>query len=146
MRWRGDERRLLLGALALLPLAQMAVRFLPLPRLIRIFHLQATESTDERIPLPEPLAEHVAVAMTMRKIFRVIDRKFSFWPGKCFAQALVARFFLRRRGIPCLLILGAKQLGEEARRSLRAHAWLRTGSLVVTGDGPNDYIPVAFFI
>ena len=150
MRWRGDERCLLLGALALLPLAQMAVRFLPLPKLIRLFDLRTAAPACQGISL----AEHLAAATTMRKIFRVIDRKFFFWPGKCLAQALVARFFLRRRLVPCLLILGAKQSrnqsreqsGDEALPPLRAHAWLKTGDVVVTGDGSTDYIPVAFFI
>jgi len=171
MRLSGDERRLLFGALALLPLAEMAARFLPLPKLIRLFHLRTTTPVchpparaavggGKDKPVDEVAyhvtgqtagpPEHLAAAMAMRKIFRVIERKFYFWPGKCLAQALVARFFLRRRGVSCLLILGAKQSGNqpgnEARPSLRAHAWLKVGDIAVTGDGVLDYIPVAFFI
>ena len=153
MRLSGDERRLLLGALALLPLAELAARFLPLPKLIHLFHLRTVGPVCQPVRLVSDVArcppEHLMAAMAMRKIFRVIDRKIFFWPGKCLAQALVARFFLRRQGVPCLLSLGAKQSGyqsgDETRQSLRAHAWLQAGDVVVTGDGAQDYIPVAFF-
>jgi len=149
-RLSGHERRLLLSALALLPLAQVAARLLPLPKLIALFHLQSSTASAEAACRTACLPEHLAAVMAMRKIFGVIDRKFSFWPGKCLAQALVARFFLRRQGIPCLLILGAKQSarlsGADEPPSLRAHAWLKAGGVAVTGDGARDYIPVAFFL
>jgi len=74
MRLGGDERRLLLGALALLPLAQLAARFLPLPKLIRFFRLQKATPDDEPLCPPEKLAAVVSA----RKIFRVIERKFFF--------------------------------------------------------------------
>ena len=145
MRLRSDERHLLLGALALLPLAQIAAHLLPLPKLIRLFDLRTTAPASQSGGLAD-LPEHLAAATAMRKIFRVIERKFYFWPGKCLAQALVARFFLRRRGVACLLILGAKQSTDEAGQLLRAHAWLKAGDIIITGDGVTDYIPVVFFI
>ena len=141
-RLSGYERRLLLGALALMPLAQAAVKILPLPRLIDLFKLQTVAPDYEPASPPESLA---AVA-SARKVFRVIERKFSFWPGKCFAQALAARLFLRRQGVSCLLVLGAKRFQDERRQSLQAHAWLKAGGQIVTGGGGQDYIPVAFFI
>jgi hypothetical protein len=54
------------------------------------------------------------------------------WPWRivCLPQALAARTLLRRRGVPCALHLG---LGRDARGRLRAHAWLRSGSVCVTG-------------
>jgi hypothetical protein len=141
-RLSGDERRLLLCALALMPLAQAMVKILPLPRLMSFFDLQTVAAGHEPDCSPEKLA---AVAST-QKVFRLIERKFPFWPGKCFAQALVARSFLRRQGVPCLLILGAKQFQDKRQQSLQAHAWLKVGGGIVTGGCQPSFIPVAFFI
>jgi hypothetical protein len=46
-------------------------------------------------------------------------------------QALAAKIMLTRRGICSTLYLGAAKAGE----GLAAHAWLRSGSVIVTG-GP----------
>jgi len=142
MRLSGCERHLLLLALALLPLAQTVVRILPLPRLMALVGLQTVAPDYQPACSPENLA---AIA-SARKIFRIIERKFFFWPGKCFAQALVARFFLRRQGVSCLLVLGARQFEDTPRQSLQAHAWLKAGGQIVTGGNGRDYIPVAFFV
>jgi len=142
MRLSGYERRFLLLALALMPLAQVVVKILPLPRLMALFSLQTVASDYQPACSPENLA---AIA-SARKVFRVIERKFFFWPGKCFAQALVARFFLRRQGVSCLLVLGARQFEDTPGQALQAHAWLKAGGQIVTGGDGRDYIPVAFFV
>lgn len=61
----------------------------------------------------------------------------------CLAQALAARSMLRRRGIASTLYLG---VNAAERSALRAHAWLRCGSVLVTGEeGCEEYAPVAAF-
>jgi hypothetical protein len=52
------------------------------------------------------------------------------WQSNCFPQAVAAKYLLRRRGIPSTLYLGA---AFKARSVLEAHAWLRCGSVYVTG-------------
>ncbi len=54
------------------------------------------------------------------------------WDSSCLTQALVAKFWCDRWGIPYFLFIGlqknsAKPLGKEA------HAWLTTGPVAVTG-------------
>lgn len=55
----------------------------------------------------------------------------------CLTQALVARRFLRRRGVDTTLRLGATRQGAQ----LMAHAWLeRDGHVVIGGvDSPDTY-------
>lgn len=52
------------------------------------------------------------------------------WNCRCLAQALAGRWMLKRRGIPSTLYLGV----DRGRREwLDAHAWLRSGEVVLTG-------------
>ena len=47
----------------------------------------------------------------------------------CLPQAIAGKLMLRRRGIPSVLSIGVA-LDD---RGFRAHAWLRCGSVIVTG-------------
>lgn len=61
----------------------------------------------------------------------------------CLAQALAAKGMLRRRGIASTLYLG---VDPHAGDPFRAHAWLRCGSIVVTGGpGHEAFAPIATF-
>lgn len=61
----------------------------------------------------------------------------------CLAQALAARAMLRRRRIASTLYMG---VDSKTRDRLRAHAWLRCGRVIVTGEeGCEAYAPVATF-
>ena len=65
------------------------------------------------------------------------------WDAACLPQALAGHAMLRLRRIRGTVWLGLKN-GE--RRELLAHAWLRAGTLVVTGDaGHRDYTRIARF-
>ncbi|MDR3088981.1 MAG: lasso peptide biosynthesis B2 protein [Desulfobulbaceae bacterium] len=146
-RLESRERFLLLAALALLPWAQLAVAVLPLPKLMRLAHLRSVPA-DYQLDGPSAASATACLSRQarVRKIFRIIERKFPFWPGRCLAQALVARFFLRRQGVTCLLILGAKHFYAQPGQAFKAHAWLKSGGVVITGDGHEQYIPVAHFL
>ena len=52
------------------------------------------------------------------------------WTSKCLDQALAARILLARRGITATVFFGVK---NDDRGELEAHAWLRSGTLFVTG-------------
>jgi hypothetical protein len=65
------------------------------------------------------------------------------WPSVCLPQAITAKALLRRRGITSTLYLGAT---FNEHKSLLAHAWLRCGSLYITGGpGHEHYGVVASF-
>lgn len=63
---------------------------------------------------------------------------------RCLCMALAARYMLRRRQLHSTLYLGLK---KDSFDGLKAHAWLRSGSYIVTGEkGMGDYQVVASFI
>ena len=51
------------------------------------------------------------------------------WDAKCLVQAVAARAMLGRRRLSGTIYFGVAKEGEE----LKAHAWVRTGTRVVTG-------------
>ena len=64
------------------------------------------------------------------------------WRNKCLAEAIAAKGMMRRRGISSTLYLGLAKDGGE----LAAHAWLRCGGKIVTGEDESvDFAVVAKF-
>ena len=51
------------------------------------------------------------------------------WQAVCLPQAIAAKFMLRRRGFASTLYLGVSR--DDI--SFKAHAWIRTGDVIVTG-------------
>lgn len=65
------------------------------------------------------------------------------WESKCLVQAMVAQYLMKRHNIHTTLYLGVAKDREE---SIKAHAWLRCGQLIVTGAAPMpEYTVVAKF-
>ncbi len=64
----------------------------------------------------------------------------------CIQQAVAARMMLGRRGIPSVMHFGVGREGEE-REQIRAHAWLATASVEVTGyPVDDDLTEIAYFV
>ena len=66
-------------------------------------------------------------------------------PGtrQCLVQGLAAKWMLQRRRIPSTLYFG---VAKDPKGSLKAHAWLRSGTQMVTGaEGRNQYAVIATF-
>lgn len=119
-------RKALLGeALAALAMAQMAMFFIPFRRIARWLGTAGAESPAEVSEQETRIAEEIgwAVGALARRVP---------WDGRCLAQALAATWMLRRRGLEGTVSFGARK-GERA--GFDAHAWLRVGTLMVTG-GP----------
>jgi hypothetical protein len=55
------------------------------------------------------------------------------WRSDCLPQALAARLMLGRRKIPSTLYLGVMKVSENGETRLKAHAWLRCGTITLTG-------------
>jgi hypothetical protein len=79
-----------------------------------------------------PRAVDPAVTALASAISREVQRasRYTPWRSQCLPQAMAAKRMLRRRGYPSTLYLGVARRG---RSSLSAHAWLRCGTLVLTG-------------
>jgi hypothetical protein len=118
-----QDRTLLLEAGVLLSLAELAAHTLPFRRIIRLARLLQTEA----VLSPEP--EDTALVRRVRWAVRAATRHLP-WRCQCLAQALTAHTMLARRGAASTLYIGVQL---EAQRGLSSHAWLRCGSIYVTG-------------
>ena len=69
--------------------------------------------------------------------------RFSLHKSKCYDQALAGKFMLNRRDLPATMYFG---LAKDAQNGLSAHAWVRSGSRIVTGKkGMENFTVIAAF-
>lgn len=67
--------------------------------------------------------------------------KFTPWNSNCLAKAITAQRMLNKRKISSTIYFGViKEKGE-----LKAHAWLRSGNIYVTGGNGNGYTVTGTF-
>ncbi len=136
VRLTRPDRRLLVEAWFLLGMARLAIALMPFRRLARRLGAEQNESPGEISPddLRQAMRTRWAVATASRH---------TIWRSNCFPQAIAAKYLLHRRGIDSTLYLGA---GFRAHTRLEAHAWLRCGSIVVTGAaGRGEFTPLGVF-
>jgi hypothetical protein len=68
------------------------------------------------------------------------------WASTCLMQALSAQRMLRRRGAPATVYLAMLESGKRPDTPLLAHAWVRCGDLVITGQcDESQYRVIATF-
>lgn len=69
---------------------------------------------------------------TLKRVTWAVRKMSSFtlWESKCLDQAIAALKMLERRGIESTLYLGT---AKDQQGKFIAHAWLRSGSLYITG-------------
>ena len=66
------------------------------------------------------------------------------WHSTCLVQAIAAMLMLQRRGLDSTLYLGVAREGDV---DLAAHAWLRSGDVLVTGvDEQQQYKTISSFM
>jgi len=111
-------------ALLLIPFCQCCVKLLPFSTIIRLFKLKPCSSAG---PIASQYKEDVE---KVTWAIHVVQKRFSFIPGRCLAQALTAKILLARIGCKCTIFLGARL---EDKQKLSAHAWTYCGDRVVTG-------------
>lgn len=119
------DRALLAEAVTCLALARGAVRCLPFRRIaVRLGdHMEETGLTDE--------PEQARVGRRVGWAIAAVSAR-APWRCQCLEQALAGKAMLRRRRIPNTMYLGAARAAGEGR-PVEAHAWLRAGTLHVTG-------------
>ena len=84
--------------------------------------------------LPQDPQQIGRVAWAVNKI-----SKYTPWQSKCLVQAIAAKRMLQARQIVSTLYLGVKKSNSQ---QLEAHAWLRSGSLYLTGGQGHKYFTV----
>lgn len=81
-----------------------------------------------------PVEEQPQYTQTLLYIQRAIRRagQYTPWESTCLVQSVAGQMMLKRRKIPSTLYLGvAKE--KKGEKKLKAHAWLRSGSVILTG-------------
>lgn len=56
--------------------------------------------------------------------------RFTFWESKCLVQAMAVKYMLKRRKLKSTVYLGVLR---DEKNEMKAHAWIRCGSIIVTG-------------
>ena len=112
------------------------VLYLPFKYLKKQMGVAKSESKKE-VPL-----SYYEEARSIRNIVLLVC-KHTPWESKCLVQALLVQHFLKRKGIATTLYLG---VNKDKQDHLMAHAWVRCGEMIVTGQYEKDhFIEVAKF-
>ena len=128
------ERRALVEATWCLVVASARLRLMSFSRLAPTLGRHMAESPDTDAPGALAAAEQVRWAVAT--VSRVMPRKLN-----CFPRAVAATAMLRQREVASTLYLGV-----DPARSLEAHAWVRAGSILVTGGpDPGRFTVVSMF-
>jgi len=128
----GPEWRLLAEAGGWLVAARLAVWFVPFRRLAAGLGDKMVES---------PAAENEVQRATVAPIgwaVQGLGRRLP-WMSQCLVQAVAATWMLQRRRIPSTLYFG---LAKDVSGQLEAHAWVRSGTQVLTGARGRDAFTV----
>ncbi len=114
----------------------LLLAFTPKRFVLKRIGLQGVESPSD---IPE---ENRIIAGRVAKSIRRTTR-YSPWRITCFAKGITAKYLLKRKGIASTLYLG---ISKEGVNKLTAHAWLRCGSVIVTGkEEMQRFTKIVFF-
>jgi len=83
-------------------------------------------------------ADQRVTLMKIRQVIHLMSRH-TPWDTKCLVRAMAGMKMLERRGIESTLYLGT---GKDELGKMIAHAWLRSGSMYITGDEEMDRFTV----
>ena len=140
-KWRRRthaERLLLMEAFFLLGVARLAVLALPFKYLAVSLGRHMNEM-DAPVSVPD--------LNLARKVGQAIRSAAGYtpWESVCLAQAVAAQWMLKRRHIAGTLYLGVAK-DETKPEKLAAHAWLRCGTMILTGEtGHRQFTVVSTF-
>jgi hypothetical protein len=136
LRLSSSDRRLFVEAAIWLGIARLAVLVVPFRWITPFFGTHMVESTENTTPDHKDIMGRVSWAV------QTASRHLP-WECKCLAQAIAGKGMFKTRRVPSTLYLGLLKDGGE---KLKAHAWLRTGDLIVTGARDMDrFIVVSSF-
>ena len=87
---------------------------------------------------PEQIARLKIVSDAIKR-----SGKYMPWRNKCMVEAITAKLILNKMGYDTTLYFG---VGKDEKSGLIAHAWLRCGNSVVTGNrGKERFTVVSYF-
>ncbi len=137
--WTGQRRGLVLEAYALLCLYRFLVFAMPFWFLAPRMGWYMAETLNYSLPASAQ-AQADAIAWAVRRMSDHTPRE-----STCLVQALTAQNMLKRRELGSTIYLGLAT-GENQRADVEAHAWLRCGSVYLTGqEEMEEFHPVACY-
>ncbi|MBO3699047.1 lasso peptide biosynthesis B2 protein [Roseivirga sp. E12] len=116
-------RLLLLRVIILIGFGRLTVLMFPFKRIARWIGEEGKESSSD---ISEKESERLVRLASA--IFAV--SKYTSWQSNCFAQALCAHWILKGMKVDHTTYFGVK---KEGTLSMKAHAWLRVGQVIITG-------------
>lgn len=116
------EKALLFEAVFTSVVVKLIVLILPLRFYSKYLGIQQAESSD----IDETNNRHILYIIS-KSIVR--SRKVITWKNRCMVEAITAKKMLKRRGLASTLYFGVSKENQK----MAAHAWLRCGSVIVTG-------------
>ncbi|MCP5052923.1 MAG: lasso peptide biosynthesis B2 protein [bacterium] len=145
-----SEKALGLEAFFYLLKARLMILLLPFRKIAPRIGEHMKETPKENQP------QHSPILRDIRNAIRRVSRR-TPWESACLVQSIAAKMMLKRRNITYTLYLGLakdngnnkennkekdmeKDLvnGNQNQNALKAHAWLRSGDVILTGnDGVN---------
>lgn len=133
------NRYVLLEALLWLALARLAMVLLPFRWVAPYLGQRMAETPVEQLPT-EQQQQLRNIAWAIRKLSAHTP-----WESKCLVQAMAAKHMLKSRQINSTLYLGVMRNGcgdKTDADPLKAHAWLRSGHMLLTGGQGYQYFTV----
>jgi hypothetical protein len=130
-----SQRLVLFEAACYLLAAQIAVHLLPF-RWVAPHLGNLGEPTSETQISQEQQRQAQQVGWAVTALARYFP-----WDAKCLAQAVAGKWMLQRRGLPNTLYLGVDRV-HGGDKWLEAHAWLRCGTDIVTGEPEHERFKV----
>lgn len=126
IKWR--DKILFFRAFFLSGIARIAILFIPFRVVKKFLGIPKKESSYD-IKLEEfRRVKRVAWAVNQAS-------KYTPWESKCLVKAITAQWMLKRYKIYSTIYLG---VNKTEKNSMEAHAWLRCGSVIVTGGYEKD--------
>lgn len=112
-----------LEALVLLGVFRMLILTMPFKRIAPLLGEDQQETAVSNDGLDLKLVRQISSAVQTMS-------KYTFWDSKCLVQAYTAQTMLKRRNLPATVYLG---VAKDDHNKLKAHAWVRCGTIYVTG-------------
>lgn len=122
------QKVMLIEALILTGIVRFSILFIPFSKLARRIGKYKEESTKQLSDREKYIVYNVAWSV-------VAIAKRTPWESKCLVKALTAQIMLKQRKISSTLYLGVSKDNE---KKLKAHAWLRCGEDIITGDNERE--------
>lgn len=133
------NRYLLLEAIFLLGMARLVMIIFPFRWVANSLGQPMAETPVERLP-SEQQQQLRQVAWAIRKL-----SPHTPWQSKCLVQAMAGKQMLKSRQINSTLYLGVMRNNYSNKTNtdpLKAHAWLRSGHMLLTGGQGYQYFTV----